>query len=146
VFSKATPLFVPIVEEGLVDTDITRAAAQYYLFELLDTGIDGLILGCTHYPLMMEVIQATMGNSVNVMDSAFWTAKEAHDILLALNCLADKGRDGFGDSVFYITDFTPNFKKSAVNFLSREIPDIRKIELEELCRHGNSVIQQQTII
>jgi glutamate racemase len=145
VYSKACPLFVPIVEEGLIDTEITRAAARYYLFELLDTGIDGLILGCTHYPLLMEVIQSTMGNNVHVMDSGLWTAKEAYDILLALNSLAEKGRDGFSQSIFYITDYSPNFMKSAGRFLGREIPEIRKIELDELCRHGAGVIQQATV-
>jgi glutamate racemase len=133
VYSKACPLFVPIVEEGLVNTDITRAAAQYYLYELIDTGIDCLILGCTHYPLLMEVIQSTMGNSVQVLDSAFWTAKEAQDILIALNASAEKGDDGFEESRFFVTDLTPNFQKSASRFLGREIPDIRKISLDELC-------------
>jgi len=134
VYGKACPLFVPLVEEGLVQTAITRAAAQYYLYELVDTGIDCLILGCTHYPLLIEVIQETVGNSVQVLDSAFWTAKEAQDILNALDAGAGGGRDGLGESTFYVTDLTPNFESCAGRFLGSRIGNIEQVALEQLCR------------
>ncbi|MBD3391658.1 MAG: glutamate racemase [Chitinivibrionales bacterium] len=133
VYGKACPLFVPLAEEGLADSEITRSAAQYYLYELVDTGMDCLILGCTHYPLLMETIQGVVGNSIEVLDSAFWTAKEAQDILGALNAAADGGRDGLGASTFHVTDMTPNFEKSARRFLGSGITRIEKIDLEDLC-------------
>ncbi|MFP4416799.1 MAG: glutamate racemase [Chitinispirillaceae bacterium] len=132
VYAKACPLFAPLVEEGLLDSDITRKVAQHYLYDLVDVGIDSLILGCTHYPLLMEVIMGTVGTSIQLVDSALWTAKEAQDIVNALNIPASRGRDGYAESSFYLTDFNPNFEASAARFLGRPVENINKISLELL--------------
>lgn len=132
VFKKECPLFVPLVEEGLINTDITRIVAQYYLYELIDTGIDCLILGCTHYPLLMEVIQGTVSNRVEVLDSALWTAKETQDILNALDATSSEGMNGFEQSSFFITDYTPNFERDATLFLGKEVKNVEQIQLEQL--------------
>lgn len=132
VFAKECPLFVPLVEEGLLNTDITQIVAQYYLYELVDTGIDCLILGCTHYPLLMEVIQGTVSNRIEVLDSALWTAKETEDILNALDARSPEDGGGFEQSSFYITDYTPNFKRNAALFLGSEINNVEQIQLEQL--------------
>jgi glutamate racemase len=132
VFGKACPLFAPMVEEGLVDSDITRLTAQYYLYELVDAGIDCLILGCTHYPLLLDVIQETVGSSVHILDSAHWAAKEACDILSSLDALAPADAAGAAQSVYYVTDLTPSFKEKASRFLGRELPNVETIHLEEL--------------
>ncbi|MFW6253724.1 MAG: glutamate racemase [Chitinivibrionales bacterium] len=132
VYAKACPLFAPLVEEGLLDSDITRKVAQHYLYDLVDVGIDSLILGCTHYPLLMEVIMGTVGTSIQLVDSALWTAKEAQDIVNALNIPASRGRDGYAESSFYVTDFNPNFEASAARFLGRPVENINKISLELL--------------
>ncbi|MBD3314719.1 MAG: glutamate racemase [Chitinivibrionales bacterium] len=132
VYSKACPLFVPLVEEGLIDTDFTRMVAQHYLYELVDTGIDCLILGCTHYPLLMETILATVGTRVQLLDSAFWTAKEAADILSALGARHPEHGSGFAESRFFVSDKTPNFDQVARRFLGQEIQDIETIELEDI--------------
>ncbi|MCS7195844.1 MAG: glutamate racemase, partial [Aquificaceae bacterium] len=70
VFQKACPLFVPLVEEGILHGDIAKEVVRYYLSELKDRNIDTLILGCTHYPLLRPVIEEFMGRSVSVVDSA----------------------------------------------------------------------------
>ncbi len=132
VYAKECPLFVPIVEEGLVYHDVARIMAQYYLYELVDIGIDCLILGCTHYPLLMEVIQGTVSSRIEILDSAMWTAKEAQDILNALNAQAPSDIKGLERSCFFITDYTPNFEKNAARFLGSKIKNIEKIELEQL--------------
>jgi glutamate racemase len=132
VYGKACPLFVPIVEEGMLDSEITRLTAQYYLYELVDFGIDSLILGCTHYPLLMEVIQGTVGMNIQLIDSALWTAREAQDILYALDAKAEPGSGGMAGSRFFVTDPTPNFAKNAAAFLGREIENLEVIELERL--------------
>jgi glutamate racemase len=137
IYAKPCPLFVPIAEEGLVHTQIARVAAHYYLYEIVDTGIDCLILGCTHYPLLMEVIQETVGNNVQVLDSAFWTAKEAQDILSALQATAGSRQNGLGESRFFVTDMTPNFEKHAGRFLGDTLQNIRKVDLEVLCSPDN---------
>jgi glutamate racemase len=132
VYTKACPLFVPLVEEGHITTDITQIVAQYYLYGLVDTGIDCLILGCTHYPLLMEVIQSTVGNRIEVLDSALWTAKETQDILDALDARSSHDTNGFEQSFFYITDYTPGFKRNAALFLGSEISNVEQIQLEQL--------------
>ncbi len=132
VFGKACPLFVPLVEEGLLDSDITRLVAQHYLYEMIDLGVDCLILGCTHYPLLMEVIQGTVGNRMQLLDSALWTAKEAQDILTALDALAPRNADGIAASRFLVSDLTPHFETLAETFLGKKLPLIEKVTLEEL--------------
>ncbi len=132
VFAKACPLFVPLVEEGLLDSDITRMTAQYYLYELVDTGIDCLILGCTHYPLLMEVIQATVGARIQVLDSALWAAREAQEILGDLNALSGADEGGFEQSVLYTSDVTPRFGEQAARFLGRQMPTVTVVPLDEL--------------
>jgi glutamate racemase len=132
VYGKACPLFVPLVEEGLLNHDITQMAAQYYLYELVDIGIDCLILGCTHYPLIMEIIQATVSNRIELVDSALWTAKEAGTILSALDANAIEGGPGIDESQFYVTDLNPNFEKLATQFLGHTIKNIQKIQIEQL--------------
>jgi glutamate racemase len=134
VYGKPCPLFVPIVEEGMLETEIARLTAQYYLYELVDFGIDCLILGCSHYPLLMEVIQGTVGTNIQLIDSAFWTAKEAQDILHALDALNETRRDGLAESLFYLTDLTPNFQENGRKFMGHEIKNLEKIDLEQLTK------------
>ena len=132
VFGKACPLFVPLVEEGLFNSDISRLAAQHYLYDIVNSDIDCLILGCTHYPLLMEVIQSTVGNRIQLIDSALWTAKEAQDILVALNaqCAAPKG--GLERSRFFVSDCTPDFERLAAMFLGTPLPLVERVGLEQL--------------
>ncbi len=132
VYGKECPLFVPLIEEGILNHDITQSVVQYYLYELIDIGIDCLILGCTHYPLLMEVIQGTVSNRIELIDSAMWTAREAQNILEALNAKADSNRDGLKHSHFFITDFTPNFLDIANRFLGTKIENIERIKLDKL--------------
>jgi len=155
VYGKPCPLFVPLVEEGLIDSDITRLAVQHYLYEMVDLGIDCLILGCTHYPILMEVIQSTVGNSIQLVDSALWTAREAQHIMKALGteypppqgAAAAKERsasakraaefsvetsEGFAASRFLVSDVTPNFESVAETLLGAGLPSIEKVSVEEL--------------
>ncbi|MBD3420008.1 MAG: glutamate racemase [Chitinivibrionales bacterium] len=136
VYGKECPLFAPLVEEGWIDTDATRLIAQNYLYHLVDIGIDCIVLGCTHYPLLMEVIQGTVGTRIQLIDSAFWTAKEAQDILSMLDLLSSNSRDGLSKSIFYLTDMTPNFEESAESFLGEKVPAIRHLPLDRLIEGG----------
>jgi glutamate racemase len=83
VTSQACALFVPLVEEGWVDTEPTRAIARNYLAPLVTAEIDTLVLGCTHYPLMKTVIGNVVGREVRLIDSAQETAREAGEVLRA---------------------------------------------------------------
>ena len=106
--------------------------------ELVDTGIDCLILGCTHYPLIAAAIQETVGTRIEVLDSALWTAREAHEILVDLGALAPEGADGFGASEFHVTDMTDRFSEQAARFLGRELGAVQLTPLEELVATGGT--------
>ena len=135
VHGKACPLFVPLVEEGLLDHDITRLTVKYYLDELIGFGVDCLVLGCTHYPLLTKVIQDTAGSRIQLLDSALWTAKEAQDTLTALNALAPDNVDGFAASRFMVSDLTPRFESLAETLMGRCLPKIEKISLDEIAAY-----------
>jgi glutamate racemase len=94
VVSKACPLFVLIVENNLVDTPEACRVAEEYLNPLKEAGVDTLILGCTHYPLMEGVIGRVMGEGVRLVSSAEETARETREILKSLQLLnPDTGRE-----------------------------------------------------
>jgi glutamate racemase len=132
VYSEACPLFVPLAEEGLTDHDITRSTAQRYLYPLMDIGIDCLILGCTHYPLLYEIIQETVGTRIQLIDSAYWTAREAQEILIALSGQSPDRKAGFENSRFFMTDISPTFAQTAAAFLGSTLPSVDKVPVENL--------------
>jgi glutamate racemase len=132
VYGKECSLFVSLVEEGLLDTDVTRAAAQHYLYELIDIGVDCIILGCTHYPLLMEVIQGTVGTRIQLLDSALWAAKEVQDILTALHGFAPVNPSGLPANRFLFTDIPPEFNRQSSLFLGAPLPSIELVNQEML--------------
>ena len=81
VVTQACALFVPLIEEGWVDTEPTRAIARNYLAPMVSAEVDTLVLGCTHYPLMKTVIGNVVGRDVRLIDSAQETARETGDRL-----------------------------------------------------------------
>ena len=81
VTGKACPLFVPLVEEGLWQDPVTDEIAKRYLSSLIDTGIDTLILGCTHYPLIRSTVAKVMGDHVTLVNPAYETAQELRRLL-----------------------------------------------------------------
>jgi len=94
VIQKACPLFVPLVEEGWLNTPITRAVAATYLRGLRKKNIDALILGCTHYPLLAGVIRSVLGKRVRIIDSARATARAVARALDAAGLRAPSNRKG----------------------------------------------------
>lgn len=123
VYEMASPLLVPLVEQALLNHDITRLTAQYYLDEMVDLGVDCLILGCTHYSLLLEVIQGTVGTHMQLLDSALWTAKEVQDILHAVGAQADGNGPGCGKSQFFFTE-QPDHASVLINlFFGGQLPN-----------------------
>jgi glutamate racemase len=122
VFAKACPLFVPLVEEGWVDTPVTQMAADVYLAEYKERDIDVLVLGCTHYPLLRGVIARAVGDRVALVDSAVETAMEVER---ALDEQGLRNGDGEEDFTVYLSDVAPDFKQVAERILGREIPQVR---------------------
>ena len=119
VFSKACPLFVPLAEEGLISHEATRIIAKEYLSEIIENGVDTLILGCTHYLILREIIQETVGVGVTIVDSAFPTAEELKRIIQEQDLLNTQGRPNYQ---FFVTDAPRRVKEVATDFLGRSLP------------------------
>lgn len=128
VFGLSCPLFVPLVEEGWTEGRIVSMIAGKYLENIKDKGIDTLVLGCTHYPLLKKVISEEMGQEINLIDSAIETANEIRRILGISSLLKDSATDTFRE--FYVTDSPDRFQELGENFLGNQINYIKKIELE----------------
>lgn len=97
-YAKACPLFVPLIEEGLIEGEIAQSVVEHYLKEFKQTPIDVLILGCTHYPLIKGIIQEYLGQNIEVIDSAVSVA-EALDSLVT--------NEGDASLELYFTDNSP---------------------------------------
>ncbi len=128
VFSKPCPLFVPLVEEGWTENDIAKLTAERYLRELINQGIDSLVLGCTHYPLLKRCIGETVGDRVKLVDPAKATAKRVEKFL-ETNQLLNK-KENQGQRLFYVSDSTDKFgficQKALKQSYEPEIIDIEK--------------------
>jgi len=132
VVSQACPLFVPLVEEGWLDNEVARAAAQRYLSEMKDEGIDVLVLGCTHYPLLKPIIRETLGSDISLIDSAEATARVLESIIQnpPFHPLSKGGKGGVGPTYqLYVTDLPARFETVARRFLGDDIPQVRHVAL-----------------
>lgn len=117
VESRACPLLVPLVEEGWHDDPITEEVARRYLAPLLDAGIDTLVLGCTHYPLLEPLLQRVAGPEVRLVDSADAVAREVEG---ALGRPGPAGPDGAPVHHLFVTDASSGFARFAHRILGRE--------------------------
>ncbi len=129
VRSTSCPLFVPLAEEGWLDNEIARLVAREYLLPLLEWGIDTLLLGCTHYPLLKGAIREVAGDGVSLVDSGQATADELADLLDAGGMLA--GRDNEAKHQFFLSDLPRNFGEIGRRFLGREIGPVHRADLSE---------------
>jgi len=129
IFSRACPLFVPLVEEGMVEHKITYNVAGYYLGELKKHKVDVLILGCTHYPVLKKVIQKIMGKEVTLVDSAEEVAMAVEDKLKVNGLCRRQKIEHSGAIKYYVTDSPEKFIKLAGIFLDEKISSVTRAEL-----------------
>ncbi len=132
VFSLACPLFVPLVEEGYVDKEATYLIAQDYLRTMKDVEIDTLVLGCTHYPLLKDVLADIMGDSVTLIDSGEETAREVYR-LLSKSELINPGMSQSpvleGEHQYFVSDVPDKFAQVATRFLGRMVDRITRVDI-----------------
>jgi glutamate racemase len=128
VYQQACPLFVPIVEEGLISCDFTNNIVQKYMMFLLNKKIDTLVLGCTHYPLLKEIIKRHLQENITLIDSAQIISQEVKNILEEKKLLASRSKSNLK---FYVSDSPLKFKKIGSRFFGKKITNIKKIELDE---------------
>ena len=132
VIGKACPLFVPLVEEGLWEDPVTDEIARHYLTELVDSGIDTLILGCTHYPMLRSTVGKIMGEGVALVNPAYETAMELK-ALLADKGLESEHRPELGTELyrFYVSDAADKFQRFANSILTYGILSAKVIRIDE---------------
>jgi glutamate racemase len=130
VFEKPCPLFVPLAEEGWIKHRATYEIAEEYLKELREEEIDTLVLGCTHYPILTEVIQKVIGPKVSLIDSGVASSELIKLELEKFNLLSDSGT--IGSQEYYVSDIPAKFKEVAELFLGRGIEHVHKVDLEVL--------------
>lgn len=130
--SKACPLFVPLVEEGLWEDPVTDEIARRYLSDLIDRDIDTLILGCTHYPLIRSTVGRIMGEKVSLVNPAYETAR-ALKLLLEKKGLESEKKPEPGTELyrFFVSDAADKFKKFANSILPYGILSAKVINIEE---------------
>ncbi len=122
VLSAPCPLFVPIAEEGLENDRIAELISKRYLLDIKKSGIDTLVMGCTHYPILEGAITKVMGKNVTVVNTGKETAKDVKKTLEARGIINDSGRGG---SEYFVTDSPDTFKEIGSRFLGEEITRIK---------------------
>lgn len=127
VFSRACPLFVPLVEEGRTEGPVVKAVAQEYLSPLLEQEIDTLILGCTHYPVLKPVLADIAGAAVTLIDSAETTATAAREVLAARG--EERAGDASPEPRFFVTDVIEDFERVGRNIWPDMAGSTERVEI-----------------
>ncbi len=136
VIERACPLFVSLAEEGWAESDVARTVAAEYLSDLKHKGIDSLVLGCTHYPILHQVIQEAIGDEVTLIDSGEAAAQDVENWLMGSACahvpLEDRARERrLCDDLdhFYVTDAAERFARVAERFLGHPPSVLEAVEV-----------------
>lgn len=124
IFPKPCPLFVPLVEEGWCDDEITEQVARRYLGSLMNSDIETLLLGCTHYPLLKPVISRVMGPRVRIVDSALSTARVVEEMVGPCDT-----QGSAAEVTYYLSDTSPRFIELGELFLGREMKYVYDVDL-----------------
>lgn len=122
LLSISCPLLTPMIEEGMLDHSVTKAMVKQYLQPIKEKGCDSVLLGCTHYPLIKNLIALEMGPQVQIIDSAKACALETAALLESLN-LKRKGVEP-GRVQFYVSDDPVKFQDLGRQFLGRTVKNV----------------------
>lgn len=127
VTSTPCPLFVPLAEEGWLNEPATMLIVEKYLKPINEANVDTLILGCTHYPLLKEVIQEAVSSKIKLVDSAQAMATKTAELLMNYGLL--NGQNTKGDLRLFVSDLPAKFETVASRFLGEKISNVEKIQL-----------------
>ena len=131
VVAKACPLFVPLVEEGFKKHHVTEEIIDYYLASMKESGIDALILGCTHYPLLRSKIREYVGDEITLVNPAYETAMDLKKMLKEYDIENPNVEKEQGAHSFYVSDAADKFRQFANSILPYDIELTRQINIEE---------------
>ena len=127
VVQKACPLFVSLVEEGWTNDPVTDEVARRYLRSLLDSNIDTLVLGCTHYPLLRKTIGRIVGEGVTLVNPAYETACSLRTLLQQEGLYRERGKTSYN---FFVSDGAERFSKFANSILPVDLVPTRLVPIE----------------
>ena len=119
------PLFVPIVEEGLEDSAISELTAKLYLDNINESTIDTLILGCTHYPMLINTIKKIVNQNISIINTGKAISEEIKKIIPPDT---SKSQKFINNNEYYVSDFPYRFHELATKFLEHEVSDVKCIE------------------
>ena len=125
IYSKSCPLFVPIIEEGLESHEITEIIAREYLQTMINKKINLLILGCTHYPIIKNIIQDILTINVTIVDSANLVANYVESFLKNHDIVSDNN----SKIKIYVSDQPLQFQEQASKFFGKNIPPVIEVKL-----------------
>ncbi|MEW5700718.1 MAG: glutamate racemase [Candidatus Zixiibacteriota bacterium] len=134
VVARPCPLFVALAEEGFAGKPATRLVAEEYLTPFIADGIDTLVLGCTHYPLLKADIAAVLGPSVRLIDSATAVAHAVSARLVSRNHHREAAESP--EHRFYVSDTPGRFQMVGRRFLGRDVAPVEVVDLETLHQYG----------
>jgi glutamate racemase len=137
IIQTACPLFVPLAEENWTHETETFSIAKKYLNKIIDFEPEALVLGCTHYPILREVIQQTVGENVKLIDSGEACAEEVEKLLIEKDLANPRRMTGERELCddldhFYVTDAAERFARVAERFLGAKPSKLEAVELDEL--------------
>ncbi|GAB4180886.1 MAG: glutamate racemase [Calditrichia bacterium] len=140
IIEQPCPLFVPLVEEGLIEDEATYIIARRYLTPLIENHVDTVVLGCTHYPVLKEVIRKIMGEDVVLVDSGEAAAGKVKEILADKNMINHQTRRP--KQKFYVSDLPFKFQDIAERFLQKSLPHIELIDFDQFLVKKGKKFQQ----
>jgi glutamate racemase len=125
IYTRACPLLVPLVEEGWTDNEIAQRTVAFYLESLKQSGIDTLLLGCTHYPLLLGLFEGVLGPRVRIVDSAGATAAAVKKRLNELRLVRSRG---VGSQSFFVTETPERFVRVGRRFIGDRVESAVRID------------------
>ena len=132
VVGQPAPLLVPLAEEGWTEGEVPRLAARRYLEPLARAGVDVVVLGCTHYPLLRKVIEdevrERIGPEAAVVDSAHASSLDVRDFLTTRGLTRDDGK-ARGETKIFVTDLPRTFRDVAGRFLGGDVGEVEQVDL-----------------
>jgi glutamate racemase len=145
VFGQPCPILVPLVEEGWVDEEVTQLTIRKYLEPLLSQQIDTMILGCTHFPVIKELIQKEVGAKIRLIDSGEETARVVQNMLAEFNLTRNK--DDKGRVEFYVSDIPGKFDEVGTRFLGQPVINAQRIDFDQfLMKQGDKLYKPLNFI
>jgi glutamate racemase len=136
VWGQPCPLLVSLVEEGWIDEEITRLTIRKYIQPLLNHQIDTIILGCTHFPVIKDLLQQEAGIDITLIDSGTETAKKVKSMLDQLNLQRNATNEG--SVQFFVSDIPAKFDEVGTRFLGQPLVNAQRVDFDNfLIKHGD---------